>query len=200
MEDGRLVQKLSERFLNPKTTALDVVNVAVRLIRENANNGIGEDCSSIVVPNNFSEEPAVYYHPNHASSDLRFPTFVQASHGAKGAGFAMNGLTRYEGKQGSPPIAAGPPPTFRREKCWCGSGSEYRGCHGKPGAPVNMMPSAATGIHHGLDTRQLAPAAGGAQFWMPPYLFHPGTTIDQYTVTNMRTGIVERNPAANPGS
>lgn len=198
-EDDLLVRKLEERFTNDKTTAADAVNVAVRLIRDNANAVIGSDCSSIIVPSDFGDEPKVNYHPNHASNDLKFPSFVQASHGAKGAGFAMNGVTRYAGEPANPPIAAAPDPVHKRAKCWCGSGLTFGDCHGARGFKASSVPVGTTEIHHGFDTRELAPAAGGAHFWLPPYLFYPGTTMDQYKITNMRTGEVAQEPSSESG-
>lgn len=198
-EENHLVQKLVQRFQNPRTTSADAVKVLVDLIRENANAQIGEDCTSVVIPSDFGEDPAASYHPNYASSEFRFPVFVQASHGAKGAGFAINGVTRHEGEPGSPPVVTAPAPVSKRQKCYCGNGLEYRECHGKRSLPKNSMPAGTTDVHYDLDTRQLAAAAGGAHFVLPSYLFLPGTRLDDYKITNMRTGVVVQDRTSNPG-
>ncbi|MTD12536.1 hypothetical protein GIS00_01075 [Nakamurella sp. YIM 132087] len=193
-EDSELAKKLVDRLVSLKMSAAGVVAVLVDIIRQGANEVIGEDCTSIVIPRNFDAEPEASYRPNRASNEFKFPAFVQASHGDKGAGIAMNGATVYGGTVDRMAVVTAPAPTYKRQKCPCGSGSEYRRCHGRLGLSRNTPPVGATIEKFGLDTRELASAAGGAPFEMPSYLFLPGTTRKDYKITNTRTGKVVQDP------
>lgn len=189
-EDSPAVRKLGQRLVNPKTAPALAVKAAIELIRESADNTIGEDCTSIVVPSDFSRDPDVSNHTTYATNEFRFPAFVQASHGPKGAGIAMNGLSGYDGDIDNPPVVSGPEPVSKRERCWCKSGKTFGECHGRGGVPTNEPPPGTTMSNHELDIRKYAPAAGGKPFDLPAYLFLPGTDLGNYKITNMRTGKV----------
>lgn len=195
-----LVDELARRLSEPNIPPPEAIEVAVRLIRKSADQYVSGGCTSILIPRDWYADMVSDYHPEHGSTELRFPAYVRAVYGTAGAFVARNGLTSYMGTPDKPALVTGPRPVNKNEKCWCESGKKFKQCHRKKAASRNVVPAHTTGIDFGIDILRLANPDNGRQLSLPPQLFLPGTNMDQYKVTNMRTNEVVQDPSGTPTS
>lgn len=198
---NELIKDLAKMSSNASIPPQETIRAAVKVVRSRADAYISENCTSILIPGDWHKSPVSEYHSHVPRGNLRFPTFVQASYGPLGAWVARNVLTSFEGDPNEPPMIAGPPPSWKRKACWCGSGKRYDQCHrNSDGARQREeVPAGTTGISHEFDILPVAPAEDGFFPPLPNFLLREGTGIDQYKVTNMRTSEVLQDPPRKGG-
>jgi hypothetical protein len=103
----------------------------LRTVAANKSSGgvIGEQCSSLIIPSNPAESVQMDYHTATATQAIRFPGQYDMRSPERGGGMMVWDAVAYMGGPEDPPALV--PQVARKSRCPCGSGKQYRRCHGR---------------------------------------------------------------------
>jgi hypothetical protein len=124
-------EKCLRALLVKREPARVLVEKACELIlrmadRESAQNTIGKQISSIILPMALNAPPLVDYHTSHATNIVHLPDCVQLfPESAVAIKQIQFGLVE---SQSTPMLV---PKVGRNEQCPCGSGKKFKKCHGR---------------------------------------------------------------------
>lgn len=120
---------------SPVVPPAEVVKALVGEIRKASDQDearIGKRCSSIVVHGE-SGQAEVDYHPDQAVDRVHATATIVAEYGNVGAYYTIDQSLTDARLRGNP-VATGVPAVHKRQPCPCGSGRQYKNCHGNPRA------------------------------------------------------------------
>lgn len=124
---------LEKSQLVPPWNVIDLLLSEIRKAARKDELRIGGLCSGITIIRD-SFELQVNYHSEEATSNVAGTAFIEARYGNYGAFLRTDQWLTGASRNGQPVTTSVAPPIHKRQKCPCGTGRQYKNCHGNPRA------------------------------------------------------------------